>query len=168
MFIEDNNLCLNEDKMNKIVVNFRKMHTQCTPLTIEGVAVERESNCPVVATLHHLPKKPNNSYTFSTNWRRAKAPAPIIYASIPHHAPYRAFWQAASPCGMAPAPCHVRSALWEQLGGDHWCLSHFSFWTSTTIALPAKPSGLVSSAHSLLTCTIIHSLTLIAKLIIVF
>lgn len=53
VFIKDNNICLKEDKMNKIVVNFRKMHTQCTALIIEGVAVERESDCPVVPPLHH-------------------------------------------------------------------------------------------------------------------
>ncbi len=40
----DNNLSLNVEKMKEIVVDFRRVHTQHAPLTINGATVERVSN----------------------------------------------------------------------------------------------------------------------------
>ncbi len=40
----DNNLSLNVEKMKEIVVDFRRVHTQHAPLTINGATVERVSS----------------------------------------------------------------------------------------------------------------------------
>ncbi|XP_008302371.1 zinc finger and SCAN domain-containing protein 31-like [Stegastes partitus] len=44
MWCRDNNLSLNVDKMKEIVLDFRRVHTQHTALTIGGAAVESVSN----------------------------------------------------------------------------------------------------------------------------
>lgn len=74
--------------MNKIVVNFRKMHTQCTALIIEGVAVERESDCPVVPPLHHQPKKSPTTAMLFPQTEEEQNPWPPSYTlpfPIMHH-----------------------------------------------------------------------------------
>ncbi len=40
----DNNLSLNVEKTKEIVVDFRRVHTQHAPLTINGATVERASS----------------------------------------------------------------------------------------------------------------------------
>uniref|UniRef100_A0A8C2DCQ4 Alkylated DNA repair protein AlkB homologue 8 N-terminal domain-containing protein n=1 Tax=Cyprinus carpio TaxID=7962 RepID=A0A8C2DCQ4_CYPCA len=40
----DNNLSLNVEKTKEIVVDFRRVHTQYAPLTINGATVERVSS----------------------------------------------------------------------------------------------------------------------------
>uniref|UniRef100_A0A9J7Z4K7 Reverse transcriptase domain-containing protein n=1 Tax=Cyprinus carpio carpio TaxID=630221 RepID=A0A9J7Z4K7_CYPCA len=83
----DNNLSLNMEKMKEIVVDFRRVHTQHAPLTINDATVERVSSTKFLGV--HITE--DLSWTINTaalakkaqqrllrKLRRARAPAPIM------------------------------------------------------------------------------------------
>ena len=87
---KDNNLHLNVEKTKEIVVDFRRVHTQHIPLTIDGAAVERVSstkflgvhNSEDLSWSHNtasLAKKAQQRLYFLCKLRRAGAPPPIIH-----------------------------------------------------------------------------------------
>ncbi len=84
-----NNLSLNVEKTWEIVVDFRKVHTQHAPLTINGATVERASSTKFLGvhitedlswtnTLAALAKKAQQRLYCLRKLRRARAPAPIM------------------------------------------------------------------------------------------
>uniref|UniRef100_A0A8C5EG57 Reverse transcriptase domain-containing protein n=1 Tax=Gouania willdenowi TaxID=441366 RepID=A0A8C5EG57_GOUWI len=87
---KDNNLHLNVEKTKEIVVDFRRTHTQHTPLTIDGAAVERVSSTKFLG-VHisedlswclnsaSLAKKANQRLYFLRKLRRARAPSSIMH-----------------------------------------------------------------------------------------
>ncbi len=84
----DNNLSLNVEKMKEIVVDFRRVHTQHAPLTINGATVDRVSSTKFL-DVHitedlswtnntaALAKKAQQHLYFLRKLRRARAPVPI-------------------------------------------------------------------------------------------
>ncbi len=86
----DNNLSLNVEKTKEIVVDFRRVHTQHAPLTINGAAVERVSSTKFLG-VHitedlswtnnnaALAKKAQQRLYFLRKLRRARAPTPIMF-----------------------------------------------------------------------------------------
>uniref|UniRef100_A0A9J8CXB0 Reverse transcriptase domain-containing protein n=1 Tax=Cyprinus carpio carpio TaxID=630221 RepID=A0A9J8CXB0_CYPCA len=85
----DNNLSLNVEKMKEIVVDFRRVHTQQAPLTINGASVERVSSTKFLGVhitedlswtenTAALAKKAQQRLYFLHKLRRARAPAPIM------------------------------------------------------------------------------------------
>ncbi len=80
----DNNLSLNVEKTKEIVVDFRRVHTQHAPLTINGATVERVSSTKFLGV--HITEDlswTNNTAAqqrlyFRRKLRRARAPAPIM------------------------------------------------------------------------------------------
>ncbi len=86
----DNNLSLNLEKTKEIVVDFRRVHTQHAPLTINGATVERASSTTKFLGVHitedlswtnntvSLAKKAQQCLYFLRKLRRARAPAPIM------------------------------------------------------------------------------------------
>ncbi len=108
----DNNLSLNVEKTKEIVVDFRRVHSLHAPLTINGATVERVSSTKFLGvhitedlswttTLQHWPRKHNSVSTSSANSEEPEPRPPSCAPST--EAPSRAFWLAASLCGMAPA-----------------------------------------------------------------
>ncbi len=86
----DNNLSLNVEKTKEIVVDFRRVHTQHAPLTINGATVERVSSTKFLGvhiTEDHswtnntaaLAKKAQQRLYFLRKLRRARAPASIMF-----------------------------------------------------------------------------------------
>ncbi|KAL0161432.1 hypothetical protein M9458_045157, partial [Cirrhinus mrigala] len=86
----DNNLSLNVEKTKEIVVDFRRVHTQHAPLTINGASVERVSSTKFLGVhitedlswmnnTTALAKKSQQRLYFLHKLRRARAPAPIMY-----------------------------------------------------------------------------------------
>ncbi|KAK0133374.1 putative RNA-directed DNA polymerase from transposon BS [Merluccius polli] len=85
----DNNLLLNVSKTMEIVIDFRKGHTEHSPLTIEGAAVDRVSSTKFLG-VHisedlswttnsaSLAKKAQRRLYFLRKLKRAKAPTPIL------------------------------------------------------------------------------------------
>ncbi len=84
-----NNLSLNVEKTKEIVVDFRKVHTQHAPLTINGATVERASSTKFLGVhitedlswtnnTAALAKKSQQRLYFLRKLRRARAPAPIM------------------------------------------------------------------------------------------
>ncbi len=84
-----NNLSLNVEKTKEIVVDFRKVHTQHAPLTINGATVERASSTKFLGVhitedlswtnnIAALAKKAQQRLYFLRKLRRARAPAPIM------------------------------------------------------------------------------------------
>ncbi len=85
----DNNLSLNVEKMKEIVVDFRRVHTQHAPLTINGATVERVSSTKFLG-VHNtedlswtnntaaLARKAQQRLYFLRKLRRARALAPIM------------------------------------------------------------------------------------------
>ncbi len=84
-----NNLSLNVEKTKEIVVDFRKVHTQHAPLTINGASVERASSTKFLGVhitedlswtnnTAALAKKAQQRLYFLRKLRRARAPAPIM------------------------------------------------------------------------------------------
>ena len=87
---KDNNLHLNVEKTKEIVVDFRRVHTQHIPLTIDSAAVERVSSTKFLGVhisedlswSHNtapLAKKSQQSLYFLRKLRRARAPPPIMH-----------------------------------------------------------------------------------------
>ncbi len=85
----DNNLSLNVEKTKEVVVDFRRVHTQHAPLTINGVTVERVSSTKFLGVhitedlswtnnTAALAKKAQQRLYFLRKLRRARAPAPIM------------------------------------------------------------------------------------------
>jgi hypothetical protein len=85
----DNNLSLNVEKTKEIVVDFRRVHTQHAPLTINGATVERVSSTKFLGVhitedlswtnnTAALAKKAQQRLYFLRKLRRARAPAPIM------------------------------------------------------------------------------------------
>ncbi len=85
----DNNLSLNVEKMKEIVVDFRRVHTQHAPLTINGATVERVSSTKFLGVhitedlswtnnTAALAKKAQQRLYFLRKLRRARAPASIM------------------------------------------------------------------------------------------
>ncbi len=85
----DNNLSLNVEKTKEIVVDFRRVHTQHAPLTINGATVERVSSTKFLGVhitedlswtnnTAALAKKAQQRLYFLCKLRRARAPAPIM------------------------------------------------------------------------------------------
>ncbi len=85
----DNNLSLNVEKTKEIVVDFRRVHTQHAPLTINGATVERASSTKFLGVhitedlswtnnTAALAKKAQQRLYFLRKLRRAKAPTPIM------------------------------------------------------------------------------------------
>ncbi len=85
----DNNLSLNVEKTKKIVVDFRRVHTQHAPLTINGATVERVSSTKFLGVhitedlswtnnTAALAKKAQQHLYFLRKLRRARAPASIM------------------------------------------------------------------------------------------
>ncbi len=85
----DNNLSLNVEKTKEIVVDFRRVHTQHAPLTINGATVERASSTKFLGVhitedlswtnnTAALPKKAQQRLYFLRKLRRARAPTPIM------------------------------------------------------------------------------------------
>ncbi len=85
----DNNLSLNVEKMKEIVVDFRRVHTQHAPLTINGATVERVSSTKFLGVhitedlswtnnTAALAKKAQQRLYFLRKLRRARAPTPIM------------------------------------------------------------------------------------------
>ncbi len=85
----DNNLFLNVEKMKEIVVDFRRVHTQHAPLTINGATVERASSTKFLGVhitedlswtnnTAALAKKAQQCLYFLRKLRRARAPTPIM------------------------------------------------------------------------------------------
>ncbi|KAL0184059.1 hypothetical protein M9458_019755, partial [Cirrhinus mrigala] len=90
MWCRDNNLSLNVEKTKEIVVDFRRAHTQHSPLTINGASVERVSSTKFLGVhitedlswtnnTSALTKKSQQRLYFLRKLRRARAPAPIMY-----------------------------------------------------------------------------------------
>ncbi len=85
----DNNLSLNVEKMKEIVVDFRRVHTQHAPLTINGATVERASSNKFLGVnitedlswtnnTAALAKKAQQRLYFLRKLRRVRAPTPIM------------------------------------------------------------------------------------------
>uniref|UniRef100_A0A8C1YK04 Alkylated DNA repair protein AlkB homologue 8 N-terminal domain-containing protein n=1 Tax=Cyprinus carpio TaxID=7962 RepID=A0A8C1YK04_CYPCA len=85
----ENNLSLNVEKMKEIVVDFRRVHTQHAPLTINSATVERVSSTKFQGVhitedlswtnnTAALAKKAQQCLYFLRKLRRARAPAPIL------------------------------------------------------------------------------------------
>ncbi len=85
----DNNLSLNVEKTKEIVVDFRRVHTQHAPLTINGATVERVSSTKFMGVhitedlswtnnTAALAKKEQQRLYFLRKLRRARAPVPIM------------------------------------------------------------------------------------------
>uniref|UniRef100_A0A9J8CSJ6 Alkylated DNA repair protein AlkB homologue 8 N-terminal domain-containing protein n=1 Tax=Cyprinus carpio carpio TaxID=630221 RepID=A0A9J8CSJ6_CYPCA len=85
----DNNLSLNVEKIKEIVVDFRRVHTQHVPLTINGATVERVSSTKFLGVhitedlswtdnTTALAQKSQQRLYFLRKLRRARAPAPIM------------------------------------------------------------------------------------------
>ncbi len=85
----DNNLSLNVEKTKEIVVDFRRVHTQHAPLTINSATVERVSSTKFLGVhitedlswtnnTAALAKKAEQRLYFLRKLRRARAPAPIM------------------------------------------------------------------------------------------
>ncbi len=85
----DNNLSLNVEKMKEIVVDFRRVHTQHAPLTINGATVERVSSTKFLGVhitedlswtynTAALAKKAQQRLYFLRKLRKARAPTPIM------------------------------------------------------------------------------------------
>ncbi len=85
----DNNLSLNVEKTKEIVVDFRRVHTQHAPLTINGATVERVSSTKFLGVhitedlswtnnTAALARKGQQLLYFLRKLRRARAPAPIV------------------------------------------------------------------------------------------
>ncbi len=85
----DNNLSLNEEKTKEIVADFRRVHTQHAPLTINSATVERVSSTKFLGVhitedlswtnnTAALAKKAQQRLYFLRKLRRARAPAPIM------------------------------------------------------------------------------------------
>ncbi len=85
----DNNLSLNVEKTKEIVVDFRRVHTQHAPLTINGATMERVSSTKFLGVhitedlswtnnTAALAKKAQQRLYFLRNLRRARATAPIM------------------------------------------------------------------------------------------
>ncbi len=85
----DNNLSLNVEKTKEIVVDFRSVHNQHAPLTINGATVERVSSTMFLGVhitedlfwtnnTAALAKKAQQRLYFLRKLRRARAPAPIM------------------------------------------------------------------------------------------
>ena len=148
-----NNLHLNVEKTKEIVVDFRRVHTQHTPLTINGPAVERMSSTKFLGVhisedlswSHNtasLAKKSQQRLYFLRKLRRAGAPSPIM------HTFYRGTIESIlTSCitvwyGACTVSCRktlqriVRAA--EKIIG----VSLPPFRTSLTTASPAKQPGL--------------------------
>ncbi len=84
-----NNLSLNVEKTKEIVVDFRRVHTQHAPLTINGAIVERASSTKFLGVhitedlswtnnTAALTKKAQQRLYFLRKLRRARAPTPIM------------------------------------------------------------------------------------------
>ncbi len=82
-------ISLNVEKTNEIVVDFRRVHTQHAPLTINGATVERASSTKFLGVhitedlswtnnTAALAKKAQQRLYFLRKLRRARAPAPIM------------------------------------------------------------------------------------------
>ena len=109
----DNSPSLNVEKTKEIAVDFRRVHTQHAPLTINGATVERVSSTKFLGV--HITedlswtenkaavaKKAQQHLYFLRKLRRARALAPIMCTF------YRGTIESilpASLCGMAPATC---------------------------------------------------------------
>ncbi|KAI4885296.1 hypothetical protein NFI96_006098 [Prochilodus magdalenae] len=67
-----NNHSLNAEKAKETVVDFRRAHTQHTPLSINGAAVERVSSIKLLGVswtiTHHWPGSPISSSTFKKSY----------------------------------------------------------------------------------------------------
>ncbi len=85
----DNNFSLNVEKTKEIVVDFRRVHTQHAPLTINGATVERVSSTKFLGVYitedlswtnntAALAKKAQQRLYFLRKLRRASAPASIM------------------------------------------------------------------------------------------
>ncbi len=85
-----NNLSLNVEKTKEIVVDFRRVHTQHAPLTINGVTVERASSTKFLGVhitedlswtnnTAALAKKAQQRLYFLRKLRRARAQTPIMF-----------------------------------------------------------------------------------------
>ncbi len=85
----DNNLSLNVEKTKEIFVDFRRVHTQHAPLTINGATVERVSSTKFLGVhitedlswtnnTAALAKKAQQCLYFFRKLRRARAPASIM------------------------------------------------------------------------------------------
>ncbi len=85
----DNNLSLNVEKTKEIVVDFRRVHTQHAPLTINGATVERVSSTKFLGVhitedlswtnnTSALAKKAQQRLYFLRKLRRARTPASIM------------------------------------------------------------------------------------------
>ena len=88
---KDNNLHLNVEKTKEIVVDFRRGHTQHSPLIINGAAVEQVSSTKFLGVhisqdlswntnTTSLAKKAQQRLYFLRKLRRASAPTPIMYS----------------------------------------------------------------------------------------
>ncbi len=95
----DNNLSLNVEKTKEIVVDFRRVHTQHAPLTINGATVERASSTKFLGvhitediswtnTLRHWPRKHSSVFTSSANSEEPEPQPPSCAPST--EAPSRA------------------------------------------------------------------------------
>ncbi len=116
----DNNLSLNVEKTKEIVVDFRRVHSLHAPLTINGGPCREwaapsswvctsQRTSPGPTTLQHWPRKHNSVSTSSANSEEPEPRPPSCAPST--EAPSRAFWLAASLCGMAPATRSCRKSL---------------------------------------------------------
>ncbi len=78
----DNNLSLNVEKTKEIVVDFRRVHTQHAPLTINGctkfLGVHITEDLSWTNNTAALAKKAQQRLYFLRKLRRARAPAPIM------------------------------------------------------------------------------------------
>ena len=85
----NNNLLLNVEKTKEIIVDFRRAHTQHSPLSINGTAVERVKSTKFLGVhitedlswntnTTALVKKAQQRLYFLRRLRRARAPAPIM------------------------------------------------------------------------------------------
>ncbi len=76
----DNNLSPNVEKTKEIVVDFRRVHSQHAPLTINGATVERVSSTKFLGVhiTAALAKKAQQRLYFLRKLRRARAPASIM------------------------------------------------------------------------------------------
>ncbi len=141
---------LNVERTKEIVFDFRRVHTQHAPLTINGWDRGESEAAPSswVYTSQRTSPGPNNTAALAKKAQQrlyflrkkeARAPAPSCAPST--EAPARAFWLAASLCGMAPqrvlpqVPSTDSESSWE----DRWCLSPSPPRTFTTPVSPAKP-----------------------------
>ncbi|XP_037548521.1 uncharacterized protein LOC119425069, partial [Nematolebias whitei] len=89
LWCRHNNLSLNVDKTKEIVVDFRKMHAQHAPLTINGTTVERVGSTKFLGVhvsedlswsrnTASLAKKAHQRLYFLRKLKRAGAPTPIM------------------------------------------------------------------------------------------